>query len=68
MPSEPVGWDGGIMTPYTRLRLTPVLGAPGRWVVQGWWPDSQVWADIGDDLPTRLAAERKLRELHEAMS
>jgi hypothetical protein len=34
-----------------------------RWTVQGWFPDAQVWGDIGDPFEDRRDAERRLNEL-----
>ena len=42
-----------------RLHKSPAYH--GRWVVQAWWPDARIWADIGDSCDTVGDAERKLR-------
>lgn len=50
------------MKPYTKTR-THQDPLSRRWTVQGWWPDSQVWADIGDPVDTQADAIAKEQEL-----
>lgn len=49
--------------PYTKTRIFQSVSHNGKWVVQGWWPDSQVWGDIGDPCDTYADAQRKLNEM-----
>jgi hypothetical protein len=48
---------------YTKTRIIQSDGYMGKWVVQGWWPDTQVWADIGDPCDTAKDAEAKLAKI-----
>jgi hypothetical protein len=48
--------------PYTKTRIVQPPAHMGKWVVQGWWPDSQVWADLGEPCDSFNAALTKERE------
>lgn len=48
---------------YTKTRIVAALGYSGKWVIQGWWPATQVWADIGEPHDTMSAAQARLREI-----
>lgn len=50
---------------YTKTRVIQSAGYNGKWVVQGWWPDNQVWADIGDACDSYEDATTKQRQVEE---
>ena len=43
-----------------RYRIERSAAYHGRLVVQKWYPDNGVWADVGDACQTRSEAEAKL--------
>jgi hypothetical protein len=51
------------MKEWTKTRVVQSTAWNGKWVVQGWWPTAQVWADLGDPCDTRDDAYRKERDL-----
>jgi hypothetical protein len=59
--------NGGEVTvtennPYTKTRVCQPPAHAGRWVVQGWFPNVQVWGDLGDPVDTHAEALAKERE------
>lgn len=47
-------------------RVVRSIAYNDRWVVQGWFRDSGVWADIGDPLETELQAYNRRAQLEAA--
>ena len=48
------------MSPPIKYRIERSAAYHGRPVVQGWFADSAVWADIGEPCRSRTEAEAKL--------
>lgn len=54
--------------PYSKTRIVQSPAHSGKWVVQGWWPSTQVWADVGDPCDSfdeALAKERQVETDHD---
>lgn len=51
------------MGEYTETRVVQSVSHGGQWVVQGWWPANEVWADIGDPVGSFREAQAKQRAL-----
>ena len=46
--------------PIVRYRVAQSPAYHGRWVVQRWYPDVEVWADVGDPVDSLAVAHLKL--------